>query len=231
MADFIRWLLSENQCAEFTRRYEQLQQLYYGDVAGQQNDIRVATNLALLGAAFERFAEYLSDVWDGWQEATKKFVEEDLVAVRDGMLGEAKEQQASEVFLRTLGELIEFNHVRIEGLKETQVAEHVPLIGREVGPQIVPGATLDSTRSEIRLEICMSLALAEVNKCLRQAGRTELKTTESALLRQLREDGKLLDQKGWVLKEGGEATRRVRLEGGGQKRVFAISYRELRVNG
>ena len=68
-----------------------------------------------------RYAEYLGDVWDGWQQATKKFVEEDLVAVRDGMLGEAKEQQASEVFLRTLGELIEFNHVRIEGDRKSVV--------------------------------------------------------------------------------------------------------------
>jgi hypothetical protein len=111
-ADFVRWLLAEDRCAAFAVRFGDLQQRYYGDVAGQQNDIRVATNLALLGAAFELFAEYLGGVWEGWQEAAKKFVEEDLVTIRDAMLGEAKEQQASEVFLRTLAELVRFSHVR-----------------------------------------------------------------------------------------------------------------------
>ena len=224
MADFIRWLLNEGRRDGFTQRFNQLQERYYNDVAGQQNDIRVATNLALLGAAFEKFAEYLGDVWDGWQEAVRKFVEEDLVAIRDGMLGEAKEQQVSEVFLRTLGDLVRCNHVRIEGRIG---AEQMPVVGRMVGSRPVPGVTVRVGTNEDRMEICTSLALAEVNTCLRQQGRSELKITERVLLQQLYEDGKLLDQKGERLASGADLTRRVRLEGMGQNRAFTISRREL----
>jgi hypothetical protein len=223
MADFIRWLLAENRCDGFAQRFSQLQERYYNDVAGQQNDIRVATNLALLGAAFEKFAEYLGDVWDGWQAAVTKFLEEDLVAIRDSMLGEAKEQQASEVFLRTLAELIRFNHVRIEGLPGQRDAEHKPLVGRVVGTRPAPGVTVTAGPNQDRMEICTSLTMAQVNACLRQQGRQELRITESALLRQLQEDGKLLDQNGERLAVGAELTRRVRLDGGGQKWVFTIS--------
>ncbi len=214
MADFIRWLLAEGQCAEFAQRFGELQQFYYGDVAGQQNDIRIATNLALLGAAFEMFAKYLGDVWEGWQKEARKFVEEDLMVIRDAMLGEAKEQQASEVFLRTLGDLIRHNHVRIKDMMGMGNAENKPQIGRVVGP------------NRDRLAICTCLALAQVNISLREQGRSELKTTESALLQQLREDGKLLDQNGVPLASTAKPTRLVRLEGG-QARAFLISRRDL----
>ncbi|MBM4072795.1 MAG: hypothetical protein FJ271_28290 [Planctomycetes bacterium] len=224
MADFIGWLITGNRMAAFAARFVELQQRYYSDVAGQQNDIRIATNLAQLGAAFELFAEYLADAWDGWQEAGRQFVEEDLITVRDNMLGEAKEQQGSEVFLRTLAELIRFNHVRVEGLTVQRDAEHKPLIGRVPGAR--PGVVLAGPDLD-RLEICTSLALAQVNACLRQQGRPDLKITESALLQQLREDGRLLDQKGEPLPAGAELTRRVRLDNKRQMRAFVINRREL----
>src|SRR5262249_297316 len=89
-ADFLRWLLAEGRIEVFKKRFGELQKRFNDDVTGQQNDIRIVTNLAQLGAAFEQFAEYLGDVWEGWKEASRKFVEEGLVAIRDGMLGEAK---------------------------------------------------------------------------------------------------------------------------------------------
>src|SRR5262249_26604650 len=82
MGDFLRWVLAEGRKGVFTRRFGELQDRYYRDVQGQQNDLRVATNLALLGAAFEQFAEYLGDVWPGWREAVRGFVEEGLVEIR-----------------------------------------------------------------------------------------------------------------------------------------------------
>jgi hypothetical protein len=187
----------------------------------------VASNLAQLGAAFELFAEYLGDVWEGWQEAVKTFVEVDLVAIRDAMLGEAKDQQASEVFLRTLADLISCGHVRIDGLVEQRGAEYAPVIGK------VPTARRGTLNAAVpvpgpgRLEIVTSVALAEVNKCLRQQSRPELKITEAALLGQLREDGKLVDQNGEPLGPKAEPTRRVRLEGGNQARVFTLRRTEL----
>jgi hypothetical protein len=226
MADFIRWLLNEDRCESFARRFNELQERFYSDVAGQQNDIRVATNLALLGAAFEKFAEYLGDVWAGWQGAVRKFVEEDLVSIRDGMLGEAKEQQASEVFLRTLGDLIRCNHVRIEGMSNRDM-DNKPVVGRMVGSRPAPGVTVNVRTNEDRMEICTSLALAEVNTSLRQQGRSELRITERALLQQLCEDGKLLDQNGERITARSYSTRRVSLDGRGQKWVFTISRTEL----
>ena len=187
--------------------------------------------MAQLGAAFEQFAEYLGDIWEGWQEAKRKFVEEDLVAIRDGMLGEAKEQQASEVFLRTLAELIQYKHVRIEGLPGQLHMENKPLIGRLVRTNPAPSLNGTANDSRDRLEISMSMALAEVNNCLRQQGRPDLKNSHSALLQQLREDGKLLDQEGEVLASGQKPTRLARLVGAGQVRAFTISRRELLGNG
>jgi hypothetical protein len=225
-ADFIRWLLAEGRTAVFAARFAELQQRYYLDVAGQQNDIRVATNLALLGAAFEQIAEYLSDVWPEWKDEAQRFVEEELVAIRADMLGEAKEQQASEVFLRTLAELIRFEHVQVEGLALGRSGragvENRPLIGRVQGAR----SSLAAGQAQDRIEISTSLALAQVNACLRQQGRAELRVTESALLQQLREDGKLLGQDGELLGEDAEPTRRVRLNGK-QSRFFTISRREL----
>jgi hypothetical protein len=226
MADFIRWLLVQRRAAVFSSRFAELQDRYYADIAGQQNDIRIATNLALLGASFEQFAEYLADVWPQWREAARAFVEEELVTIRADMLGEAKEQQASEVFLRTLADLIRFNHVRIDGLRMQRDGDHKPVIGRvsgNRGPGPMPGAG----RGADRLEICTSLALAQVNASLRQQGRAELKITERALLQQLREDGKLLGADGEKLDPRVNPTSRVRLEGNGQVRAFAISQREL----
>jgi hypothetical protein len=223
MADFIRWLIASDRTKAYAERVTALQRRYYSDVAGQQNDSRIASNLALLGAAFEMFTEFLGDVWTEWREAARQFVEEDLVAIRDAMLGEAKEQQASEVFLRTLADLVRCSHVRVEGLTQ-RAADNKPVIGRVAGvrPDVVPvGPDQD------RLEICTSLALAQVNACLRQQGRPELKITESALLQQLREDGRLLGQDGERLPVGAELTRRVRLDSKRQLRAFVISRREL----
>jgi hypothetical protein len=226
MADFIRWLIAGKRTEIFARRFRELQQQYLADVNGQQNDIRVATNLAQLGAAFEQIAEYLGDVWSNWREAAIFFIEKNLMAIRASMLGEAKEQQASEVFLRTLADLIQYGHVRIEGLTGPREAENKLLVGRVVRDHFVPGVSVAASNQD-RLEICTSLAMAQVNNSLRQQGRPELSITERALLQQLREDGKLLDRNGDVLQADADPSRRVRFGGGTQVRAFTISRREL----
>ena len=227
MADFIRWLLAEERTKIFEKRFLELQQQFNNDVAGQQNDIRIASNLALLGAGFELFAEYLGDVWEGWQEAARKFVEVDLIAIRTSMLGEAKDQQASEVFCQTLSNLIQFKHVRVDGLGSTNDGDSKVLIGQ-----------LSRMNSSLRpptvtkrdwLEISMQLALAEVNKHLRERGSPELKVTPRTLLRQLREDGKLLGADGQVIVDPkAESTYRTsRSSNLGQVNVFGISRQVL----
>jgi hypothetical protein len=228
MADFIRWLIAHDRAKVFAARVTASQQRFYSDVAGQQNDSRIASNLALLGAAFEQMAEYLSDVWPEWATETQRFIEKELLDIRSDMLGEVKEQQASEVFLRTLAELIRFNHVRVSGLvAQGQEADHKPVIGRIAGVRSGPVGVPLPGPDQGRLEICTSLALMEVNRCLQVQGRSLLRITESALLQQLREDGKLLDAMGQPLDAKDGATRRVRLAGERQVRVFAISSKEL----
>jgi hypothetical protein len=76
------------------------------------------------------------------------------------------------------------------------------------------------------MEVSTSLALAEVNVCLRKQGRTELRVTEGALLQQLREGDRLLGADGGPLTAGDEPTRRVWLEGR-RLRAFTVSRREL----
>jgi hypothetical protein len=223
MADFILWLIAERRTEAFANRFVELQQRFNDDVAGQQNEIRIATNLAILGAAFEQFAGFLSDVWEGWQEACRKYVDGDLLAIRGDMLTEAKEQQASEVFLRALADLIQFGRVRIENM-EQQNAQQSRVIGHLSGRR---GPAVGGQDTE-RLEFCMSLALAEVNHHLREQGRPELRATERALLQQLREDGKLLSHRGAPLTDpNAEPTFRARIPNMGQRRVFAISRRAL----
>jgi hypothetical protein len=223
MADFIRWLITNGRMKVFAERVLALQQRFYSGVVGQQNDSRITTNLAVLGAAFEQMAEYLADVWPEWETEARRFIEEDLIAIRDEMLGEVKEQQASEVFLRTLADLVQCNEVRIDGLRsQGGDADRKPMIGRVAGNlPITVGQERDSA-----LVICTSLAKREVNKCLQEQGRPMLKITDRALLQQLREDGKLLEANGQLLDDSAQPTRRIWLEGR-QLRGFIISRTEL----
>jgi len=228
-ADFIHWLLAGGRIAVFERRFGELQKRFNDDVSGQQNDIRIATNLAILGAAFELFAEYLGDVWDGWQEAARRYVEEDLVAIRDSMLGEAKEQQASEVFLRTLGDLIRYERVRLERPRERNLEGNIPTIGRVIeglGRRNDNLANSGVARHFERFEINITLALAAVNMCLKQQGRSELQASNRVLLQQLRDSGKLLGQDGLPLTGEVKDLPLARFDGR-QLRVFAISRQEL----
>jgi hypothetical protein len=191
-ADFIRWLLAEGRAAEFGDQVRELQDRYYADIQGQQNDLRIAGNFALLAAGFRLFAEYLGDVWPEWHEEAERFLEDDLVAVRNRMLGEVRGQQESDIFLSTLRHLIAWERVRIDGYTEApRSAEPRDPIGKR-----------DHIFSDDIL-VSIPLALAAVQRCLRDQGRPELRLTPPTLIRQLREDGLVSP----------DATRNVRLDG------------------
>jgi hypothetical protein len=204
-ADFVRHLLAAGRLEGFGERVAAWQQRYYRDISGQQNDIRVASNVALLAAAFEEMGSYLADVWPGWEQERAWFVEEELVAVRDGMLSDVREQQASEVFLATLAELVRYKVVAFE-----------PYC---VGERHVIGKGLDGGIYQVSTK----LALEAVQQSLQRQGKPPLKITEKALLEQLRQDGKLLDDEGQPLPSAGTdgATRQVRV-GGKAVRAFLI---------
>jgi len=133
-ADFVRFLRAEDRIPDFQRELNRLQDFYYGDIAGQQNDIRIAGNFAMLAAAFGQMAQYLADVWPAWESELNQFVNQDLIALRNEMLGCVREQQACEIFLATLCDLVESRHVAIDGWRSSmhtsQLSSFAKLIGR-----------------------------------------------------------------------------------------------------
>src|SRR5262249_10131690 len=157
-ADFLRWLLANGRTAGFAARVRARQMFYREPIVGKQNADRIAGNFGLLAAAFEEVALYLADVWPEQQEETQRFVEEDLVAVRDAMVGEVREQQESEVFLAVLADLIASQEVALVTAPHgPTVPDDKPVIGRR--QPVNQGPDL--------FQLNTNMALREVNKLLR----------------------------------------------------------------
>ena len=136
-------------------------------------------------------------MWPDWQAEAEQFLEEDLVAVRDRMLGEVRGQQESDIFLSTLRHLIDWERVRIDGYSEgPHSADHRDTVGRK-----------DLFSGDIFVSI--PLALAVVQRCLREQGRPELRLTPQTLVRQFRQDGHVRP----------ESSKNVRLDGPPKKCV------------
>src|SRR5262249_17056213 len=69
MTDFMRWVIAEGRGQDFRDQVTHWRDCYYEDIAGQQNDIRIAGTIALLAAGFEQISEYLADAWPEQEEA------------------------------------------------------------------------------------------------------------------------------------------------------------------
>ena len=193
-AHFIAWLITGDRLRGFAGRVRAHRGRFYGDIAGQQNDARIANNFALLAAAFEDFSLFLGDAWPDREAETRAFIDGDLPEVRDRMLGMAREQQTSEVFLGTLRTLLEFGLVKFHN--EAPAEAHGEVIGRA-----------DAARTHY--EVSMKLALAAVQGELRREGRDELRVTEQTLIDPLRHDGVVAPAD----EPGGKVTRLVRFGG------------------
>jgi hypothetical protein len=144
------------------------------------------------------------------------------MTIRDEMLAAVADQQPSEVFLAALRALADAGAIRIKGLppEDAGPVEHRPLIGR-VRPS--PGPNRPRM-----VEVSTEMALRAVQEHLRASGRPPLAATAKALIRQLADDGKLLDRRGRPLGPGtrGDATWSVKL-GGDSRKVFCIASSEL----
>ena len=57
MADFIRHVIANNRGPAFAARVAELQNRYYQEVSGSDNDVRIASNFAMLAAAFEEITD------------------------------------------------------------------------------------------------------------------------------------------------------------------------------
>jgi hypothetical protein len=200
--DCLRWFLANGRAGDFKSRFEKLQRYYYQGIAGKQNDIRIASNLALLASGFIEMAKYLGDVWSDWRDECFRFVTEDLIAIRDRMLEQTHEQQPSEVFLSTLRELLQYSRVVIEGFTPmAAVQDSWPAAyGTTSASGQRPGAVIGKAGKYATVLISPPLAMEAVQESLKKQGRPPLAVTQSALEEQLLQDGKLLDRDGSVLK-------------------------------
>jgi hypothetical protein len=112
-----------------------------------------------------------------------QFLCQHLVAVRNEMLGEVREQQPSQVFWHTLLDLIEHREVILNQYDHGN--------GHVIGKR--------STQHGDLFLVSTNLALGAVQEALRRQGRPLLQITEQTLLEQLCADGRLLNGQGQAL--------------------------------
>ena len=126
MCDFIRHIIANNRGPAFAARVAELQQRYYREVTGSDNDLRIAGNFAMLAAAFEEIADYLADVWPQAQEAKRVFVEQHVPELRQVTLADVSDQKASRVFLSTLAVLVQQGAVRLNNHVPARLPSQTP---------------------------------------------------------------------------------------------------------
>lgn len=208
MADMVQQFLKRGRLAVFPKMVRALQEYYYRDIAGKENDSRIANNFALLAAGFVAVARYFADVWPNWKAEVGTFLTQDLKVIRDEMVGAAKEQQASEVFWSVLQTLIAHEVVAIEN----QSGDKGKVV---IGKPLYKRADATQTGPHDLYCISTDLALAQVNICLREQGRPDLKVTAGTLLDQLRFEGRLFSEDGQPLTIEGSSgkTKQVRIDG------------------
>lgn len=195
MLDFIRHLLASGRCREFEQRVAARRQDYLRGIAGVPNDARIASNFALLAAAFEEIAEYFADVWPAQQEETRRFLQEDLRAIRDEAVKTLRQQEPARLYLETLTELIAEGQVRIIGHRQE---------GEVIGKVAEDGNWLLST----------TLSLKAVQQDRKERGLEPLRLNARTLLKEL-------DQGGLVIRNGENLTQYLRL-GGKPSHCFLI---------
>jgi hypothetical protein len=228
MADFIQWLLAEGRTQQFAARVEQYGAAYYKRIAGQQNDARIASNFARLAAAFAEFARYLADAWPTCHLEAQRFSGTILVQALDEMSEIVKCQQASAIFLETLGNLLEHGKVRaVKWYGDCESPEELknrPRVGKFEAAKPLPYAGYGKPKPAYQngdiFAINLPLALEAVQESLRRRARPELRVTEQTLLAQLVEDGKLVDADGKKITPATpKKTKAVRIEGASLRAV------------
>jgi hypothetical protein len=188
MADFLRWTIAEGRAAGFAGRVRRRSERFYERISGRPNDARIAGNFGLLAAAFAEFSRYLGDAWPGREAESRAYLEEDLPAMRDRMLGLAVQQQASVIFLETLRDLLDFKKVRFEGDRQAFVERD----GESTRVRDFKAQVIGKVVGDDALAMSLPMAMAEVQEHLRRQGREEIKASPSTLQEQLTADGVLM---------------------------------------
>jgi hypothetical protein len=234
-ADLIAYVIREGVGPRFKADVDRWRQRYLALVSGHGNGARIAQNHACLAAAFEVFCDYMADVWGEAEatEAARAFAEDYLAGPVVEAAGGVADELPAAIFLRTLGELLAYGRVRLQGLGPApgvslDAHDRAPLVGRLQGKSAIGLAAGDVVMVPI------SLALAAVQGQLRDEGRPELRVSERALLDQLAGLGCLLDDDGRTITkdgdgedgDGGKRTKPARI-GGKSLRAARIPGRAL----
>ncbi len=218
VADFIR----RDRGAEFKTRVDHWQRRYLERIRGRTNDSRIATNHACVATAFELFASFMGDVWGEAEAAAAvaSFAEDHLEAMVIAAAGDVEADTPARIFVRILGDQIDFGRVRIGGLGPRIVDDDSREKEKVVGQLTrMPGRTpmcLAELDHDAVIKLCISFAQAAVQGQLRQEGRPELQITVRTLIDQLASLGCLVDpdnQQPIAEGHGGERTKKARIRG------------------
>jgi hypothetical protein len=214
-ADFLSHLIREDRLAGFADRVQGHTDSFLSGTIGQQNCDRIAGNIAMLAAALYEFGLYLGDAWPNWETDIEKFIEHDLMEIRDRMLGTVAGEQASTIFIEVLRDLLGTGVVRLDDerhehrnrLRTDKNDDNRVLVGKRFRAGYIG--------------IVMGAAIAEVQETLRRQGRPPLAISHGALLDQLCAAEVLLDNDGKIMTtdhKGVKSFQR-RFQGEGQTRV------------
>lgn len=197
MARFIHWFLRKNLKDEISATVQNHTKTFYKGIEGKQNDSRIAHNLALNFTGFFLFCSFMEDSGIITESDTSRMLDDItkiIYSIRDRQIQTVQNEQASNIFINTLSDLIANNRVFINShYKDANPKDLRNMVGfiKEGADQYV--------------YITPVIAFAEVQKVIAQGGGN-LNFTKDAIGRQLLDDGFLL------LYEKGRTTKNVKFE-------------------
>jgi hypothetical protein len=234
-AAFIAHAIRNDLGKKFKARVDYWQRRYLERISGRTNDTRIATNHACMAAAFELFADFMRDAWDEADQAARAFAEEFIAGLVVDAAGDVEEETPARIFLRILGEQIEFGRVRIEGvgltIESDDSREKEKVVGRLLRPRFPSATNLDQLPEDDVVLLSIPFAMSAVQEQLRSERRPELQIGARTLLDQLASLGYLLDPDDQPISKGqpGERTTKARI-GGESVNAARIRAAALRTN-
>src|SRR5581483_17029 len=151
-----------------------------------QNALRVAGNAAILAASLLEWGNFLKDAVPEAPEAIDKFVESDLMVLRDEALALIRGSGAQPTYLAMLNELV--REERTDGKGLLYIGER--LVGKRLGKDVIA--------------VSIPWSLEEVNRAMTARGWPTFDGTQTQLMATLRDEGVLCDDQGRVIPKGAQ---------------------------
>ena len=183
---FIVHVLRENRRLEFMAAVEQTAAELHAHLVRLENGARIATNFALLAAAFREAVVFLI------AEPQQQAMLDQMTVIIEGMVrevvGETTQQAIHSVFMEVLQGLLIDGAVRISGLQSEPNGQQR---GALVGKFNAPNSPL--------IHLNLRSAIGAVDTALKLQGKAPLACSPSALQHSLHSAGLLYDQTGQTL--------------------------------